>query len=1550
MLIARSGSVRGRFDRSFAGRAVAVLVVALMMVTALPLPVAQAADDQIAVLYPNGGERIVAGSTVTVLWSVNRAGGYITVSLSRDGAVSWDDIETIANAPSAGQGSYDLFVPPNLNSTACKVIVTWRSEPVKPWVVYGADRSDANFSVAPGLAIGLRDVPTTVSYARYYLTTWDLFDPGGLVGGLRFTWRVDEGSGYGAWEALPNTPSSVDPAQGWVWWMPSYYESATAQMRVEAVSVAGSTVLGVDISDPFSVSSPTVTLIQPDGGVVLVGGTTYTIKWRTSSDPAQVIVGVKLEYSTDGGTSWITITPSTVNDFDEPWDVPKGVDSGKVLVRVSAQAGEWIPFAHDESSSANRIISDPDTLTVSLVAPNPPVDGGEVLLSEDTYSIKWTVTGPTSDIKQFDLYYSTDSGSTWHPITSAPAAARSHPWGVPDVDSYTARVKVELVPITGSPTSARSNHDFYIFFTIAYNRPPVALAGRDQTAVEGDVVTLDGSASYDMDRDVLTYSWTKVSPASIDVTIVNATHARPTFTKSLAYDPVTFVFELSVSDGLAHTDPLLYNTSRTSVTVVPRPPAITNVWPDTGWSGTPLLIEGSDLMGALVLMDGVVIGSVPSDPRPPLNPDPDSQFTLILTPAVPHGKHHVTVRNTAGEVTFAGEFEVFPEPVWQFENGLGFHNPTRDSLSYPWNPLDEGRYKDAFGNQVYICIWVCIGVPYWTPWDGWDCAGYLIDQPFLPDPLAAIYYAAVFWWMGQNGECFGMSTTALRFYHDQISVSSFVPSGSTFPRELDAARRLREHIDYQQGGQMSSEIINSYLGGLISGLIPSSDVTGLGSWVNDVKESIDTGDLGIATMICDEGAHAVVPYAYEDVDPTHIRFYVYDSNRENFSYPDRAIEQAKWWGDSNDNPPYIEVDKSGLYWDWSFLAADGAMWSSPVGISFVPWSVVGGPRTMPLSIDGIIHLIVGDAGIAVEDGGGGRVGYDASGHLEWGIEGAAPLPMFSGPGWRAQSWYLPGGNYTDTVTGTKAGAYNWSAINDGRNAFSIERAETSAGSVDTMSVDYPDGNPYNGRMEYGTTDAKKVYTLAQVNRFGVQERVYRIINATLTSSGTHGIGTSDKYSGIRFTNNGDAPVTFDVEFQGNMVSEAVWNSTSRPASGLPMAHREGITVLPGQTVVIRPTSWGDLDHALVIVEGETVPGTPEKLVATSTGPQVTVGWAAPASDGGWPITRYVVFRKEASGDPVQLAEVAKGTTYVDSTVERGRTYYYTVLASNALGDGPQSPEASVTVASQTPPSAPTDLAVAQAVGRVTVTWGAPKDDGGSPVTGFKVMRGEIAGALAVVGTVGASATSYMDVGVRPGMTYRYTVLATNAIGDGPQALEASITMPSATLPSAPTGIIVTQSGGKVTVTWGAPASDGGSPITGYKVLRGELAGALTVIGTVGPSATSYVDGDAKAGRTYHYTVVAMNAVGDGTAPAETLVATPKDGGGGGGFPWALVLLVVMVLVVAVVAGAALVKRKGGGMAPMLASAHPTEHAGTAPATGPPPDAPPAGPPPGGGGA
>src|SRR5437773_2452944 len=94
-----------------------------------------------------------------------------------------------------------------------------------------------------------------------------------------------------------------------------------------------------------------------------------------------------------------------------------------------------------------------------------------------------------------------------------------------------------------------------------------------------------------------------------------------------------------------------------------------------------------------------------------------------------------------------------------------------------------------------------------------------------------------------------------------------------------------------------------------------------------------------------------------------------------------------------------------------------------------------------------------------------------------------------------------------------------------------------------------------------------------------------------------------------------------------------------------------------------------------------------------------------------------------------------------------------------------------------------------------------------------------------------------------------------------------------TPPSAPQNLAATGGNAQVTLTWQAPASDGGSPITNYKIYRGLAPTTETLLTTVG-NVLTYTDTSVTNGVTYYYQVSAVNGAGEGPRSNEAS-ATPS---------------------------------------------------------------------------
>jgi hypothetical protein len=261
--------------------------------------------------------------------------------------------------------------------------------------------------------------------------------------------------------------------------------------------------------------------------------------------------------------------------------------------------------------------------------------------------------------------------------------------------------------------------------------------------------------------------------------------------------------------------------------------------------------------------------------------------------------------------------------------------------------------------------------------------------------------------------------------------------------------------------------------------------------------------------------------------------------------------------------------------------------------------------------------------------------------------------------------------------------------------------------------------------------------------------------------------------------------------------------------------------------------------------------------ATPGDGHVQIGWTPVYGS-----VSYSVYMRTASTNYGTAIANVTDTVYDAAGLTNGTTYFFVVKAVNPGGISPASNEVSATP-QVSAPGAPVLLPPVAGDARVTLTW--------NPVagsTGYKLYMRTASGTYGAEWmTVGATVYSQEVTGLTNGTTYSFVVKATNAGGDSAASNEVSAT--PRTVPSAPTGVTATAGDGQATVRFETPASDGGSPITGYIVTASP--GGITA---EGPGSPITVTGLAN-GTTYTFTVQAVNAIGPGAASAASNPVSPE---------------------------------------------------------------------------
>jgi hypothetical protein len=203
----------------------------------------------------------------------------------------------------------------------------------------------------------------------------------------------------------------------------------------------------------------------------------------------------------------------------------------------------------------------------------------------------------------------------------------------------------------------------------------------------------------------------------------------------------------------------------------------------------------------------------------------------------------------------------------------------------------------------------------------------------------------------------------------------------------------------------------------------------------------------------------------------------------------------------------------------------------------------------------------------------------------------------------------------------------------------------------------------------------------------------------------------------------------------------------------------------------RPGSTGQLrayidDLNIDPPAGNSAPAAPSGISAIAGNGQVNVSWSAPAGV----ITAYNIYRSTTAGGEgtTPYKSAITGTSYQDSGLTNGTTYFYKVAALNGTLVGAFSSETSALPVA--PPAVPTGFtATAGATGSKTISlkWTAVPY-----AASYTLYRSTTSGGTySQLGTT--TATGYSNTGLTVGTTYYYKVSATNVSGTSAQSASAN---------------------------------------------------------------------------------------------------------------------------------------------------------------------------------
>jgi len=357
---------------------------------------------------PNGGENWQAGTSKQITWQTSPDIQKVKIYYSLNNGASY---LLIADTVNALLGGYMWNIPSGISSSIAKVKINSVSDSTI------SDVSDSLFKIT-NLTV---TSPNGGQYWQAGTTKQITWQNSNDIINIRIQYSSDNGVN---WNQIKDT---IAAPKFYNWTIPSGMSPSTIS-KIKITDINDLSIF--DESDStFTISG--LKVISPNGGEIWQAGSIRQINWQSSVD----IDSVKIQYSTNSGTSWVQITDTIATGGLYNWHIPSTVVTTNAKIKILKLKDQSILDISDSTFTISNL---------KLTQPN----GGQVWQSGSTKQIIWQCSG---DIQNVRIQYTTDNGATWNPIKDTLAAPKTYNWKIPnDISSLSAKIKILNVADTSN--------------------------------------------------------------------------------------------------------------------------------------------------------------------------------------------------------------------------------------------------------------------------------------------------------------------------------------------------------------------------------------------------------------------------------------------------------------------------------------------------------------------------------------------------------------------------------------------------------------------------------------------------------------------------------------------------------------------------------------------------------------------------------------------------------------------------------------------------------------------------------------------------------------------------------------------------------------------------------------------------------------------------------------------------------------------------------------------------------------------------------------------